>query len=538
MLRSRLRQGSSSRLVPGLSFVLDTTYGEVAFAPTFMSLAHLVSFLDAAKTAATKLWIKERHAGRLRWRRSVEASALALAAAAAHNPASLLTGGSSGGGFAAGGGRSAAAAAAAAAAQEESDEDEDGMGDPPEAKALLEELGEGPGSSQRGAAARSGMNGSGFGGAGGAGSFTVPSTKGVMGALNAVALGTISMAAAGCCGAQELLDRAALAVPAVGEWVIGLPGSVNVQAAFLEDLAAAAAEHNRGRLQPPYTVIAPAGSSSGASSSNAGQSGEAAAASGAAAALYDPLGLVTAEPTAAAQQQQQQLAPLPPLELPCLDGLRLMLAAGWGLAADVLLRDGALAGAVLGGPGGLAQRLQGASIQVSDEGEVALRLGLTVTAAPVPYSSHLPQPYGSSSSTNPSQLQQQQQQAEAHVFELGVHLNLSQLIGVPSLQHADQLHAERGGPGHAARGVLLIGDLGLNQQALAEMPWRAPSLGLGLLPVAPLDCQQQQQQQVEQGEEVVKEAGRAATGQGRSRSRGTASRGAAGGSSSSSTGSK
>jgi hypothetical protein len=75
------------------------------------------------------------------------------------------------------------------------------------------------------------------------------------------------------------------------------------------------------------------------------------------------LGLVEHDPPAAKQQQQLQ-PPLPPLELPCLDGLRLMLGAGWGLAADVLLRDGALASALLGGPGGLARRLAGASIQV------------------------------------------------------------------------------------------------------------------------------------------------------------------------------
>jgi hypothetical protein len=680
--------------IPGLHFVLDTTYGEVSFSPTFMSLAHLVSFLDAAKTAATKLWIKERRARRLRWRQGIEASALALAAQAARSPGSLLSGSS--GGFA--GGRGSSSAAAAAAAQEESDEDEDGMGDPPEAKALLEELGESPGVPQRGSAALN-INSSGFGGSG-VGSFTVPSGKGVLGALNAVALGTISMAAAGCCGAQELLDRAALAVPAVGEWVIGLPGSVNVRAAFLEDLAAAAAEHNRRRLQPPYTVIAPAASSSssssGGSSSSEGSAHGAAAAAGvsaggAAAGLYDPLGLVSEESTHAGdQQQQQQLAPLPPMELPCLEGLRLLLQAGWAVAADVLLRDGELAGAMLGGPESLARRLQGATriqvgldciwelcavmmlvvrrasgrvdegylhcqldlqpvadkcvgagikvylergywvwcwcgageqvccflqrsmhtvglcctflqyhkqsasrdvdayalnqclsvflvlllllllfcrcqmrvkwhcrssqrfvdaqafdpclsvclpaclpvaaaaaaiLQVSDEGEVALRLGLTVMAAPVPYNS-----ISSRGLITASQLQQLQlQPPQQHTFELGVHLNLSQLMGVPSLQHADQLHVDRAGTGRAAHGVLLIGDLALDVESLPEMAFRAPSLGLGVLPVAPLlDSTVQQQQQEEGGEE----AGSTAAGKGRSRrSRGGR---AAGGSSSSS----
>jgi polysaccharide deacetylase 2 family uncharacterized protein YibQ len=41
--------------------------------------------------------------------------------------------------------------------------------------------------------------------------------------------------------------------------------------------------------------------------------------------------------------------------------------------------------------------------------------------------------------------------------------------------------------------VLLIGDLGLEHEELAEMPWRAPSLGVGVLPVTPLALQPQQQ---------------------------------------------
>lgn len=118
-------------------------------------------------------------------------------------------------------------------------------------------------------------------------------------------------------------------------------------------------------------------------------------------------------------------------------------------------------------------------MQVSQEGEVALRLGLTVMAAP------MPQPGSSSSRVS----QQQLQHLEPHVFELGVHLNLSQLIGTPSLQHADELFAERSGLNGAARGVLLIGDLGLDADDMAEMPWRAPHLGIGVLPVAPLQLQ-------------------------------------------------
>ncbi|KAF6252897.1 hypothetical protein COO60DRAFT_491797 [Scenedesmus sp. NREL 46B-D3] len=205
-----------------------------------------------------------------------------------------------------------------------------------------------------------------------------------------------------------------------------------------------------------------------------------------------------------------------------------MLGAGWSLAADVLLRDGRLARAVLGGAGGIARRLQGASVQVSDEGEVALRLGLTVMAAPAAHSSHLPPPYGSSGTKAGEQQQEQQ-----HEFELGVHLNLSQLIGVPSLQHADQLHAGRAGAGRVARGLLLVGDLGLEPEELSEMPWRAPSLGLGVLPVAPLEVeaqQPQQQQQQSTHEMALGKSGRGAAGLGGR----AAERSSAGGGSSSS----
>jgi hypothetical protein len=153
-------------------------------------------------------------------------------------------------------------------------------------------------------------------------------------------------------------------------------------------------------------------------------------------------------------------------------------------------------------------------LQFNEEGEVALRLALQVVGAP-----HLPvQPLQLPTTPpgTPAQQQQQQQlgrrlvtnsssdalaavqqQQQSHSFELGIHLNLTQLMGLPSTRHVDKLSAERAGFGTAARGVLLIGDLGLEPDDLSTMPWRPPPLGIGVLPAA-----QQQQQQTAVGAAV------------------------------------
>lgn len=116
---------------------------------------------------------------------------------------------------------------------------------------------------------------------------------------------------------------------------------------------------------------------------------------------------------------------------------------------------------------------------MTEEGEIALRLGLAVKAAPV------------MTTAAAAAMRQQQQQrsssvSEAHVFDVGVHVNLSHLIGVPSMQQDDQLAAARGGVGAAAQGILLIGDLALDPDEMTETMWRGPQLGFGLLPVKPL----------------------------------------------------
>jgi len=135
-------------------------------------------------------------------------------------------------------------------------------------------------------------------------------------------------------------------------------------------------------------------------------------------------------------------------------------------------------------------------VQVSDEGEIAMRLGLQVMAAPMPSRPHLHNPGSSSSSSRPGSSSRVGSSSssstllapelEHHAFDIGFHLNLSQLIGPPSLQTSSKLSAESDGPGTAAVGVLLIGDLGLEPEELAQNPWRCPALGAGVLPASPL----------------------------------------------------
>lgn len=74
----------------------------------------------------SQVWLQQRRSGRDAWRCSMEITAAGLAGVPRANGG--LTGGGSGG----------------AAKSDDNDEDEEGYGDPPEAKALLEELGERP----------------------------------------------------------------------------------------------------------------------------------------------------------------------------------------------------------------------------------------------------------------------------------------------------------------------------------------------------------------------------------------------------------
>ena len=115
---------------------------------------------------------------------------------------------------------------------------------------------------------------------------------------------------------------------------------------------------------------------------------------------------------------------------------------------------------------------------MSEEGEVAVRLGLAVMAQ------HHASPLAQLMAHNTGK--RELTKPERHVFEVGIHLNLSHLIGVPSMQHENQLSAARGGVGSAGKGVLLIGDLALEPSEMAEAMWRGPQLGFGTLPVTPL----------------------------------------------------
>jgi hypothetical protein len=130
---------------------------------------------------------------------------------------------------------------------------------------------------------------------------------------------------------------------------------------------------------------------------------------------------------------------------------------------------------------------------VNEEGEVALRLALHVVAAAaapgllpftvpgVPTAQQRQSSIFNSTRNSSTGGRLEQLQQEAHTFEVGVHLNLTQLVGLPSMQHPDKLSAEQSGLGKAARGVLLIGDMGLNALDMERMPWRAPPVGVGIL---------------------------------------------------------
>ena len=75
---------------------------------------------------------------------------------------------------------------------------------------------------------------------------------------------------------------------------------------------------------------------------------------------------------------------------------------------------------------------------------------------------------------------------EVHQLEVGLHLNLSQLLGPAALKQEDILTAEKGVMGSACKGLLLIGDLGLEEEEQEEAPWRVPPLGLVTVRHTPL----------------------------------------------------
>jgi trimeric autotransporter adhesin len=307
--------------LPGVTLVLDSSGGEVALTPVFLSLAHLAGLLDAGRAAATALWVGERRAARARWRAHVEAGA--AAALGGGGLAALL----SGGGAAGGGGAAAGGASAAAAGDDISGEgsDEDGLGDPPEAKALLEELGERGGPPQRRAAGRPPPV------------VRPPVRTGIIGALNATALGLLSLAARGAAGLQELGDQVTLALPPLAELAVGLPGSVNVSGVFLEDALADAAAHNAALIRGRRGSVT---NSTGSSNTTGRAAG---------APCSDSCTRRTGG--SSSSSTSRHVSSPPPLDVPCLDALRLVLAAGWAIAADALNGSGELAAAVLGSGG-------------------------------------------------------------------------------------------------------------------------------------------------------------------------------------------
>jgi hypothetical protein len=86
----------------------------------------------------------------------------------------------------------------------------------------------------------------------------------------------------------------------------------------------------------------------------------------------------------------------------------------------------------------------------------------------------------SSNSMAPKGVRRQLQQV-THTMEVGVHLNLNDMLAPSDMQKGSQLSLEgREGGSKCARGLLLLGDLGLEAPQEGEVP-RAPPVGLVVL---------------------------------------------------------
>uniref|UniRef100_A0A7S3R3A2 DNA mismatch repair proteins mutS family domain-containing protein n=1 Tax=Dunaliella tertiolecta TaxID=3047 RepID=A0A7S3R3A2_DUNTE len=196
--------------IPGVHLALRLQGGTpVHLSPTFLSIAQLHTFTQTAKTLAGRIWLSSRASQREQLRNRVEAVAIALAGNG------TLADGASGSGKARGG------------SSLDEDEDEEGFGDPPEAKQLLAELGEGR--------------------AGGLGPSLPPAT-GVVGFLNAVAVGAITFIGQATTSFANGVDRLMLASP-LGLAASGVPKHLIVRAGYLEDMVAELAAENRRQRQ-------------------------------------------------------------------------------------------------------------------------------------------------------------------------------------------------------------------------------------------------------------------------------------------------
>ncbi|KAG1665932.1 hypothetical protein FOA52_004522 [Chlamydomonas sp. UWO 241] len=193
--------------IPGVT----VTLGVAGAAPpvhlqlAFLSVGQVVKVLAGARRAAGALWIAQRRDARTRWRSSFEAGALAVSGLVAPP---IGGGGRSGSAPAAGNGGSGGDA---------EEDDEDGHGDPPEAKQLLQELGEG---------------------GGGRPAIALPPLdppRGVVALLNTGAVGIVSLAAAAYCSAADVIDRAAMGNDLLAPMLLGLPDTLALQPTYLED---------------------------------------------------------------------------------------------------------------------------------------------------------------------------------------------------------------------------------------------------------------------------------------------------------------
>ncbi|KAF5829298.1 hypothetical protein DUNSADRAFT_16296 [Dunaliella salina] len=359
--------------IPGVHLALRLQGGSpVHFSPTFLSIAQLHTFTQTAKTLAGRIWLSSRASQREQLRNRVESVAIALAGNG------TLTDGVPGSGKARGG------------SSADEDEDEEGFGDPPEAKQLLAELGEGR--------------------AGGLGPSLPPAT-GLVGFLNAMAVGAITFIGQATTSFANGVDRLMLASP-LGPAASGVPKHLVVRAGYLEDTVAELAVENQRHRQKLEAVQVPLASTLQNDSQVQGQT-----------ALQMPLQQqqqqqhsqpsTSSEEQPLPQQQQQQQQPSlltspPPVPPPPLSqqplesqmGLGMVLQALWAIMHNTTKGDGKLAAL-------LASNWLGTTkISAPKHGELSAVLAVQIKsqlAAPLALPPPIPTPLASSPHVSNSQ---------------------------------------------------------------------------------------------------------------------------------------
>ncbi|KAJ9523087.1 hypothetical protein QJQ45_023925, partial [Haematococcus lacustris] len=329
--------------LPGLALTLKTAGGQALhLVPTFISLPQLLSAVVVGRQVAARLWLRGRRSWREQFARRLEASALALSG---FSPSFVPPPSSS---------------SAANRDTEDEDDDGEGYGQPPEAKQLLQELGE-PNKASAAAAAAS---------LAAAAAARFPPDTGLAAHITQIALGVVRLSGRAFCVAGNVCDNWVADSP-WGEGLMGLPPRLAVQTGFLEDVVSELALHNA-------SLKTAGAESSSATEKATGHDAASAASDGAGAGdtiptgqdAHLPAGSVTpgldhgAEiglPVQPASRRKHRTSPLAPGSKPgywagaglrptqvleCQAGVALLLEAAWMVLQEACVGDGDLAAGI------------------------------------------------------------------------------------------------------------------------------------------------------------------------------------------------